>query len=135
MKFNIQKYYYKLFDNKKYRRLKQQNIIQESVEIFENKYRDYLYGIESKIKNNKKITFLHSGHLGDLIYALPVIKELAKDHECHFYIQANKIMPVEYYKHPAGYVFIDDRMLNLFLPLMKKQKFIHKAEKYNGTRN
>ena len=132
MKFNIQKYYYKLFDNKKYRRLKQQNVIQESVEIFENKYRAYLYGIESKIKNNKKITFLHSGHLGDLIYALPVIKELAKDHECHFYIQANKIMPVEYFKHPAGYVFIDDRMLNLFLPLMKEQKFIHKAEKYNG---
>ena len=54
MKFNIQKYYYKLFDNKKYRRLKQQNVIQESVEIFENKYRAYLYGIESKIKNNKK---------------------------------------------------------------------------------
>ena len=132
MKFNILKYYYKLFDNKKYRRLKKQNITQKSVELFENKYRDYLYGIENKIKNSKKITFLHSGHLGDLIYALPVIKELAKDHECHFYIQANKIMPVEYYKHPAGHVYIDDRMLNLFLPLMKKQKFIHKVEKYNG---
>ena len=132
MKFNILKYYYKLFDNKKYRRLKKQNITQKSVELFENKYRDYLYGIENKIKNSKKITFLHSGHLGDLIYALPVIKELAKDHECHFYIQANKIMPVEYYNHPAGYVFIDDRMLNLFLPLVKKQKFIYKAEKYNG---
>ena len=63
---------------------------------------------------------------------MPVIKELAKNHVCHFYIQANKIMPVEYYKHPAGNVFIDDRMLNLFLPLMKKQKFIHKVEKYNN---
>ena len=131
MKFNILKYYFKLFDNKKYKRLKEKNIIQKSVDIFENKYRDYLYGIEKKIKNQKKLTFLHSGHLGDLIYALPVIKELAKDHECHFYIQANKIMPVEYFKHPSGSVFIDDRMLNLFLPLMKKQKFIHKAEKYN----
>jgi len=131
MKFNILKYYFKLFDNKKYKRLKEKNIIQKSVDIFENKYRDYLYGIEKKIKNQKKLTFLHSGHLGDLIYALPVIKELAKDHDCHFYIQANKIMPVEYFKHPSGSVFIDDRMLNLFLPLMKKQKFIHKAEKYN----
>ena len=132
MKFNIQKYYYKLFDNKKYLKLKEQNLIQETVKIFENRYKSYLFGIENKIKNNKKITFLHSGHLGDLIYALPVIKELAKDPECHFYIQANKIMPVEYFKHPAGYVLIDDRMLNLFLPLMKEQKFIHKAEKYNG---
>jgi len=132
MKFNIQKYYYKLFNNKKYQKLKEHSSIQESVKIFEDKYKSYLYGIEKKIKNNKIITFLHSGHLGDLIYALPVIKELAKDHECHFYIQANKVMPIEYYKHPAGYVFIDDRMLNLFLPLMKEQKFIHKAEKYNG---
>ena len=132
MKFNIQKYYYKLFDNKKYQKLKEISSIQESVKIFEDKYKSYLYGIEKKIKNQKKITFLHSGHLGDLIYALPVIKELAKDHECCFYIQANKIMPVEYYKHPAGYVFIDDRMLNLFLPLMREQKFIHKVEKYDG---
>ena len=37
MKFNIQKYYYKLFDNKKYKRLKQQNLLQKSVELFENK--------------------------------------------------------------------------------------------------
>ena len=132
MKLNIQKYYYKLFDNIKYKRLKEQKKIQESVEIFENKYKSHIYEIKSKIENNKKITFLHSGHLGDLIYALPVIKELAKDHECHFYIQSNKKIPVEYYKHPAGGVYIDDRMLNLFLPLMKKQKFIHKVEKYDN---
>ena len=132
MNLNIKKYYYKLFDNKKYKKLKQQKAIQKTVEIFENKYRAYLYEIESKINNNKKITFLHSGHLGDLIYSLPVVKELAKNHICHFYIQANKKMCAEYYKHPSGNVFIDDRMLNLFLPLMKEQKFIHKVEKYNN---
>ena len=132
MKLNIQKYYFKLFNNKKYRRIKEQDKIQKSVEIFENEYKSYLYGIKNKIENNKKITFLHSGHLGDLVYALPVIKELSKNHECHFYIQANKKIPVEYFKHPAGSVYIDDRMLNLFLPLMKEQKFIHNVEKYNN---
>ena len=132
MKFSILKYYYKLFDLEKYKNFKAENLTKKSVEIFKNKYADYLAGIEKKIKNNKKITFLHSGHLGDLIYALPVIKELSKNHECHFYNQANKKMPVKYYKHPAGKVYIDDRMLNLFLPLMKAQKFIHKCEKYNG---
>jgi len=60
------KIYYKLFNNKKYRTLKEQNAIQKTVKIFKNKYSSYLYEIESKIKNNKKITFLHSGHLGDL---------------------------------------------------------------------
>ena len=132
MKFNILKYYYKLFNFKKYKALKQQKAIQVSLKVFNDKYKLYIDKIQNKIIEKKEINFLHSGHLGDLIYALPVIKELAKDHVCHFYIQANKNMPVEYHKHPAGNVYIDDRMLNLFLPLMKEQKFIHKVEKYNN---
>ena len=132
MKLNIKKYYYKLFDNRKYKRLKDQDKIKKSVEIFEKQYKSYIYGIVKKIEKNKNITFLHSGHLGDLVYALPVIKDLSKNHECHFYIQANKKIPVEYYKHPAGGVYIYDRMLDLWLPLMKEQKFIHKVEKYNN---
>jgi len=132
MKFNILKYYYKLFNFKKYKALKKQKTIQVSLEEFNDKYKLYIDKIQNKIIEKKEINFLHSGHLGDLIYALPVIKELAKDHVCRFYIQANKKMPVEYHKHPAGNVYIDDRMLNLFLPLMKEQKFIHKVEKYNN---
>jgi len=132
MKFNILKYYYKLFNFKKYKALKQQKAIQVSLKVFNDKYKLYIDKIQNKIIEKKEINFLHSGHLGDLIYALPVIKELAKDHVCRFYIQANKKMPVEYHKHPAGNVYIDDRMLNLFLPLMKEQKFIHKVEKYNN---
>ena len=132
MKFNILKYYYKLFNFKKYKALKKQKTIQVSLDEFNDKYKLYIDKIQNKIIEKKEINFLHSGHLGDLIYALPVIKELAKDHVCRFYIQANKKMPVEYHKHPAGNVYIDDRMLNLFLPLMKEQKFIHKVEKYNN---
>ena len=132
MKFNILKYYYKLFNFKKYKALKKQKTIQVSLDEFNDKYKLYIDKIQNKIIEKKEINFLHSGHLGDLIYALPVIKELAKDHVCRFYIQVNKKMPVEYHKHPAGNVYIDDRMLNLFLPLMKEQKFIHKVEKYNN---
>ncbi len=132
MKLNIQKYFYKLFDKKKYFSFKREGEIQRSLDQFNKKYKSYIEEIHDKIRNKKQLNLLHSGHLGDLIYALPVIKELAKNHVCHFYIQTNKIMPVEYYNHPAGNVFIDDRMLNLFLPLIKEQKFIHKVEKYNN---
>ena len=132
MKLNIQKYFYKLFDKKKYLSFKKEREIQRSLNQFNKKYKSYIEEVHEKIRNKKQLNLLHSGHLGDLIYAMPVIKELAKNHVCHFYIQTNKIMPVEYYNHPAGNVFIDDRMLNLFLPLMKEQKFIHKVEKYNN---
>ena len=35
-----------------------------------------LYFIDNVIENNKVLNFLHSGHIGDLIYALPAIKKL-----------------------------------------------------------
>ena len=132
MNLNLAKYYYKLFNKQKYQSYKSLKKLEESKRIFKDKYEIYINNIQKVIKERKAISFLHSGHLGDLVYALPVIKELSKDHECHFYIQANKKIPVDYYKHPAGGVYMDDRMLNLFLPLMKKQKFIHKVEKYNN---
>ena len=132
MNLNLAKYYYKLFNEQKYQSFKYLKKLEESKRIFKDKYEIYINNIQKVIKERKTISFLHSGHLGDLVYALPVIKELSKDHECHFYIQANKKIPVDYYKHPAGGVYMDDRMLSLFLPLMKKQKFIHKVEKYNN---
>jgi len=134
MKLNLVKYYYKLFNKQKYQNIKTSEKLEESKKIFKNKYEDYINNIQNIIKEKKIISFLHSGHLGDLVYALPVIKELSKSHECHFYIQSNKKIPVDYYKHPAGKVFMDDRMLNLFLPLMKNQKFIHRVEKYNNQK-
>ena len=33
------------------------------------------------------ISFLHYGHLGDIINSLPVIKELSKTKKCFLYIQ------------------------------------------------
>ena len=64
MKFNILKYYYKLFDNKKYKRLKEQNKIQKSIEIFENEYKSYLYEIKSKKKSNEqKFFFINYIHI------------------------------------------------------------------------
>ena len=128
----FKKYYYKFFNKKKYLNIKSLKKLEDSKRIFKEKYEDYIYNIQQTINKKKTINFLHSGHLGDLIYALPVIKELSKDHKCYFYIQANKKIPVNYFKHPAGGVYINDRMLDLFLPLMKEQKFIHKVEKYNN---
>ncbi len=133
LKYYFLKYYYKLFNLNKYKEIKKQNAVRESIQTYK-KYKSYFYDVEEKLKNNKVLNFLYSGHCGDGVYSLAVIKELSKTHECHLYIQANKVMPLPYYKHPAGNVYIDDRILNLFLPLLKKQSFIHKAEKYNNEK-
>ena len=36
-------------------------------------------------------------------------------------------MPIPYYKHPAGKVFIDDRIYNLIEPLLKNQNYLNKV--------
>ncbi len=139
MEIDLKKFYYKLFDRKKYKLLKsfrelKDKGIEESRKVFKEKYENYIYEIQKKLKNNQSLNFIHSGHSGDVVYSLPVIKELSKNHECNLFIQVNKKMPLAYYKHPAGKVYINDKILSLLLPLLKSQKFLKKADKYNGEK-
>lgn len=117
--FNKRKYY----ENKYLLKVKQDRL------IFENKIKNELQSIESSIKEKNVINFLHSGHCGDLIYSLPLIKKLSKTHKCNLLIGLNKKLVGDYYKHPAKDVFIDERMYNLVLPLLKNQKFINEVKK------
>jgi hypothetical protein len=128
----LSKLFYKLFNPQKYKDLKKEKQIRETVKIFEKKYKSYFDLLDEKIKKNKRISFLHSGHCGDIIFSLPVIKELSKTHECNLYIRVNKKMSLPYLKHPGKNVYIDNRMLNIFLPLLKTQKFIHSVKKYDN---
>ncbi len=132
MKDFFKKYFIKYFDQKEYLNFKANKKIQESIMIFKKDFEKTISDIQKCINEKKTLNFLHSGNLGDLIYALPVIKELAKTHRCNFYIKTNEKIPIKYFKHPAGGVYIDDRMLNLFLPLMREQKFFNEVRKYEN---
>lgn len=90
-----------------------------------------LYLINNVIENNKVLNFLHSGHIGDIIYALPVIKKLSESHTCNLFIGINKIFTDESYKnHTSAGVFINDRIFNYAFPLIEKQKYLNKVQKY-----
>jgi len=90
-----------------------------------------LYFIDNVIENNKVLNFLHSGHIGDLIYALPAIKKLSENHTCNLFIGINKIYSNEKYKnHTSAGVFINDRIFNYAFPLLEKQKYLNKLQKY-----
>ena len=126
--------WYKIFNKQKYQSIKNFEKIEYNKKIFKEKYEKYIEDIQEKIKSKKELSFLHSGHCGDIVCSLPALKELSKTHKCNLFVQSNKPMPVSYYKHPAGNVYISDRMLDIFIPLLKKQDFLHKVEKYKSQK-
>lgn len=111
---------YKLF-------LKEQKFINNYEKDFES---SYLKIQEILLGNKSEINFKHSGHLGDLIYALPIIKEISKSKKCNFYINTNLSHGKKsYYKHPSGNVMISDRMFNMIVPLLKSQSYFNVVKK------
>ena len=98
---------------------------------FENQFSKEIERINKKIKGQKKLNFLHSGHAADIINVLPVIKELSKNHECNLYINLNKKIKF-YLKHPAGNFLINEKIFNMLLPLLRHQKYLNKVEKYSN---
>ena len=124
----LKKIFYKLFKNKNnYKEITR-------LEEYEKKYKKIIYDIDYAIKNNKELNFLHSGHCGDLIYSFAVIKKLSLTHKCNFYVGLNKVNESNYEKHPSGNIFINEKMFNLLLPLLKKQNFFNKVKKYENEK-
>ena len=57
------------------------------------------------LKTKNSISFLHYGHLGDLIHSLPLLKEISKNKTCNLYIEKNKPLP----KHAVMKVILQDQ--------------------------
>lgn len=86
------------------------------------------------LDSKTSISFLHYGHLGDLIHSLPVIKEISKDKICNLFIQKDKPLPDHAIMkgHPTGSVFLNENTIIKILPLLKEQKFLQKVEIFNN---
>jgi ADP-heptose:LPS heptosyltransferase len=108
--------------------------IKQNVRLFKKEVKQKIINIQNSIENKKELSFLHYGHLGDVVNSLPVIKELSKTHKCNFYIQAKK--PLEsnarHYKRFGDYVFLTDANVDMLLPLFMNQPYIHKVDKYRN---
>ena len=63
-----------------------QNLFKNKSKFKEEEYKSKILpkirGFREILKSKKTISFLHYGHLGDIVNSLPVIKELSKDKKC-----------------------------------------------------
>lgn len=132
MKIDLKKVWLKLTNQKEYLNYKILKKKEKDIKIFKNDFENQLSEIQKNINKKSELSFLHSGHSGDIINSLPVIKELSKNHKCNLYINVNKPMNLAYNKHPAKNVLIDDRIYNIIFPLIKSQKYINSIEKYQN---
>ncbi len=114
---------FKISEDRKKRILQYEKLIKNKIE-----------SINKSIKEKSIINFAHSGHLGDIIYSLPLVKELSKSHKCNFYVKPYKKNQGNYFKHPSGKFFLDERLVKMLLPLLREQKFINTVEEYNNQK-
>lgn len=127
------KFWYKRTNKAKYQEYKLLLNDQKLIHSYNNNFKFKIEAIEKVLLEKEELNFKHSGHIGDLFYALPVIKEISKTKKCNLYIRVNHTMGKKgYYKHPAGNVMISDRIFNMSLPLLQGQNYIHSVQKWNN---
>ena len=126
------KYWYKFTNKQSYQDLKNFERSKKDLKIFKEKFENEINKIQKKIKIKKELSFLHSGHIGDIINVLPVIKALSNTHKCNLYININKPLAIKHYAHQAGNVYINKKIYNMLLPLFKSQDYINDVQIFSN---
>ena len=126
------KLWYKFFNKEKYIDLKNEKRTSDRFKYYNSRIYAQILEIQKKIENNKELSFLHSGRLGDLIYSLATIKELSKSHKCKLYVQIEK--PILGSHDSSRKVFINKRCGDLILPLLRNQDFLDTVNIYKDEK-
>jgi len=130
----MNKFFIKLFNKNKYQKIKNELRKIKNRDFYNKQIIPKLEKISEAIKTKKNLTFLHSGHLGDVINSLPLIKEIAKNSNCCLYIEIKKQKPKEVANdgHPFGDYYLTEGAVNKLIPLLKNQKYISNVKIYNN---
>lgn len=132
IEIEIKKFILRIFNKDKYYSYKNYLKLENKKSQLDPKLIEELKKYNELIKTKKELNFKHSGHLGDLIYALPVIKEIAKKNKCNLYVNLNKKFKGYHHKHPAGKVMITEKIYEMVYPLLNYQDYINKVDIYDG---
>ena len=133
---DINKIWLKITSREKYQNYKSKKNNEDKIKKFRESSEYKIKNISKVIKEKKEITFLHSGHLGDIINSLPLIKEVSKTKKCNFLVEANKPLPTHLQdsQHPFGKFFLSEDSVKKMIPLLKSQTYINEIELYNGQK-
>ena len=133
---NIQKLWLKIFNKKKYREFKNQKTKIKNINLYDKNIKIKLDQISLVLENKNEISFLHSGHLGDIINSLPLIKEISKDKKCNLFIELNKLLPLHAQNsdHPFGKYYLSESSVKKMLPLLSKQNYIKKVDIFKNQK-
>ena len=127
-------FFLKFFNKNKYQKLKHESQQIRNYDLYNKKIIPELEKISSAIKKKKILNFMHSGHLGDIINSLPLIKEISTGSKCNLYLEVKKKKSKEDLNngHPFGEYYLSKNAADKLIPLLKKQEYIHNIEIYNN---
>ena len=91
--------------------------------------------LERKLTKHVFFSFKHSGHLGDIIYSLPIVKQLSS----RFCSQPALMYLNLYYKssldpsidHPSGRYALIPETYSIIKPLLESQEYISSVKQYS----
>ena len=89
----IKRFFYKITNREKYLQYKVNTATKRKIEWYKSHFEEKVINIQKIIEKQKEISFLHSGHLGDVIDSLAVIQELSKAKSC-LYLGRGSLYPL-----------------------------------------
>lgn len=131
----VKKFWLRLTNKPKYFEYKLQLKDEKLLKRYTSDFQEKWHAISEVVSNPPaEINFKHSGHLGDLVYAFPILKELSKKSKCNLYIHLNQSLGGNYFKHPTGNLMITERSYQMALPLFKAQPYINAVHPWNNEK-
>ncbi|MXV13953.1 glycosyltransferase family 9 protein [Hufsiella ginkgonis] len=85
--------------------------------------------------NTRVLNLVHSGNAGDIIYALPTIREIGRltGLPVHLFLKLYESTLISsHYKHPLGNVMMNDVIAKMMVPLLDTQPYLQKCSLFNG---
>lgn len=80
-----------------------------------------------------EVNFKHSGHIGDIIYAIPAMRALARGKKINLFMHLNQTgVYSSRMKHPNGSIKLSAKSVELITPLLMSQPQFNSCQAYTG---